>query len=72
METAINETEHRIDNKIVKVKRRQTKKFVSKLANNSEKKKEAAEKAKQDLITINAFLSKSLNVRIVDNRKAFF
>ena len=59
MDNALNyKEEHRVNEKNVKVNRRQVKQFVSRIGNNADKKKEILDKLKEEALAVNTLLGK--------------
>ena len=58
MEKALAAAEHKVNNKNLKVSRRELKEFVSKLPQSGELKKEVIEKLKEEALAVNIILGK--------------
>ena len=64
MENALNyKEEHRINDKNVKVNKRQVKEFVSRISSNADKKKEILDKLKEEALIVNTLLGKCETVK---------
>jgi uncharacterized membrane protein YvbJ len=64
VENCLSFTDHKVNNKSVKVTRRQVKEFISKLPAGNDKKKEALDKLKEEALNVNKILGKCENVSV--------
>lgn len=63
-----HKSEHKVNEKNLKVNRRQIKEFVSRITNNGDKKKELLEKMKEEALAINTLLGKCETVMFLKSQ----
>ncbi len=59
--------EHKVNEKNIKVTRREVKEFISRISNNADKKKEIVEKMKEEALAVNTLLGKCETVNNFQN-----